>query len=477
MLDQNPHAPAATTPDPGAVEAAAQDTAAAEGQVSATGSDTGSEDANPASSAAPTRIFVDAPEIPTLTGPKHIRYDFNYGCRVLLPARTGKMPQWRVRISDMMTRNIIFETHSDGGQILTTKKYYIPLQLEIWLGEELLLDHKMELSGRKVQVQLPVGTLGDVLAWFPYAARFQETHDCELTCLMGQYGIDMFAPEYPHIRFLTPEAAEGIQHEFYASYRLGLFFDDWNCTHQPVDFRYVGLHKTAGHILGVDPSEIAPRVHAASQERSIQEPYVCIAVQSSSYCKYWNNPGGWVQLVKWLKEAGYRVLCIDRDATWGQGRAWMSIPHGAEDFTGLLPLPERVALLKNADFFVGLSSGLAWLAWAAGTPTVMISGFTHPNNEFYTPYRIFNHHTCNSCWNDPRHMWSHNDFFWCPRHKDTPREFECTRLITLDHLKGVISTIPGFLGKSESVPAGAREIVAKLVQGPVSKKRQLANAN
>ena len=432
-----------------------------------------SSDASP-----PVRIFVEAAEMPVLTGAKNIRYDFNYGCRVFLPARTGKMPQWRVRISDLVTRNVIFETLSDCGHIHTTKKYYIPLHLEIWLGEELLLDHKMDLSGRKVQVQLPVGTLGDVLAWFPYAARFQETHGCELTCLMGQYAIDMFAPEYPHIRFLTPEAAESVQGEFYASYRLGLFFDDWSCTHQPVDFRYVGLHKTAGHILGVDPSEIAPRVHASSNERSIKEPYVCIAVQSSSFCKYWNNPGGWVQLVKWLKDSGYRVLCIDRDATWGQGRAWMSIPHGAEDFTGQLPLPERVALLKHADFFVGLSSGLAWLAWAAGTPTVMISGFTHPENEFYTPYRVFNHHTCNSCWNDPRHMWSHNDFFWCPRHKDTPREFECTRLITLDHVKGLISTIPGFLGQADTTAAGASEVVAKLVHGPVSKsKKQVADVN
>ena len=27
-----------------------------------------------------------------------------------------------------------------------------------------------------VLIQFPVGTLGDILAWFPYAARFAETH-------------------------------------------------------------------------------------------------------------------------------------------------------------------------------------------------------------------------------------------------------------------------------------------------------------
>ncbi len=51
---------------------------------------------------------------------------------------------------------------------------------------------------------------------------------------------------------------------------------------------------------------------------------------------------------------------------------------------------------------MGLSSGLSWLAWAAGIPVVMISGFTHPTNEFATPYRVINYHACNGCWNDVR---------------------------------------------------------------------------
>ncbi len=78
--------------------------------------------------------------------------------------------------------------------------------------------------------------------------------------------------------------------------------------------------------------------------------------------------------------------------------------------------------------FIGLSSGLSWLAWAAGAPVVMISGFTHPINEFPTPYRVINWHVCNSCWNDDTTDFNNQDradFLWCPRHKDTPRMFEC----------------------------------------------------
>jgi autotransporter strand-loop-strand O-heptosyltransferase len=187
-------------------------------------------------------------------------------------------------------------------------------------------------------------------------------------------------------------------------------------------------------------------VHIANLERTITEPYVCIAVQSSTQCKYWNHPEGWRDIVTWLKGCGYRVICIDKQPTYGHGLVWNHIPHGAEDMTGALPLSERAALLKHADFFVGLSSGLSWLAWAVGVPVVMISGFTHPNNEFHTPYRVFNHHTCNSCWNDPKVMFDHFDFLWCPRHKGTDRQFECTRLITTDYVKSIIRKIPSFLG-------------------------------
>ena len=37
-----------------------------------------------------------------------------------------------------------------------------------------------------------------------------------------------------------------------------------------------------------------------------------IATQASTQCKYWNNPAGWREIVRFLKEAGYRVVCIDK---------------------------------------------------------------------------------------------------------------------------------------------------------------------
>ncbi len=65
---------------------------------------------------------------------------------------------------------------------------------------------------------------------------------------------------------------------------------------QPVDFRQVGFHRNAGYILGVDPREEPVRLDLSSP-RTIQEPYVCIATQSTCQAKYWNNGTGWSEVV------------------------------------------------------------------------------------------------------------------------------------------------------------------------------------
>jgi autotransporter strand-loop-strand O-heptosyltransferase len=80
----------------------------------------------------------------------------------------------------------------------------------------------------------------------------------------------------------------------------------------------------------------------------------------------------------------------------------------------------------------------------------MISGFTHPTNEFTTPYRVINWHACNSCWNDVRHRFDHKDYLWCPRHAGTSRQFECTRLITAAQVIATLTRIPGLVGRART---------------------------
>ena len=391
----------------------------------------------PAINPAKKQNFAPSSELPTQLGPLEIKYDFNDGCRVVLPEG-----QWRVRLSDIDTGNIVFETNLANGRINSTKRYFVRYRIEVWVDGQPVFSHEYAAEGHEVLVQLPVGTLGDTIGWLPYAVKFQALHNCRLSIVMAEQLIPLFKDAYPDITFLTQ--AQVKPERYYATYRIGLFFDDDATIFQPCDFRLVGLHRTAGYILGVDSTERRPLIKLSDDSRPIAEPYVCIATQSTTQCKYWNNPGGWRELVSFLKAQGYRVICLDQKPVHGFGIVWNHIPHGAEDQTGDRPLLERARWLKHADFFIGLSSGLSWLAWAMEAPVVLVSGFTHPTTEFDTPYRVINYHTCNSCWNDVRVRFDHQDFLWCPRHKDTPRQFECTRLITVSAIKAVIHKIPGF---------------------------------
>ncbi|GGY28211.1 autotransporter strand-loop-strand O-heptosyltransferase [Paludibacterium paludis] len=363
------------------------------------------------------------PGLPTQTGPAGIRYDFNDGARILLPPG-----DWHVELSDADTGNLLFTTDTREGWVLSGKKFLVRFVLRVWVKGEPspCLEHEMSLENRPVRVHFPVGTLGDILAWFPYLERFRQRYRGSVTYTMAEEIATLFSDTYPALVHVQPDAPDDT---LYASYWLGLFFDDEGHSRQPVDFRMAGLNRTAGNILGVDNSEARPNLKLDAP-RTIAEPYVCIAVQASTQCKKWNNPAGWNDVVRHLKEKGYRVLCIDKDAVHGQTPAWTHLPREAEDFTGERPLAERAALLQHASAFVGVSSGLAWLAWACRIPTVLISGFTLPQNEFHTPYRVFNVHTCNGCWNDVRVRFDHHDFFWCPHHKGTPRQYECSALIT-----------------------------------------------
>src|SRR6185437_9500253 len=272
-----------------------------------------SAQSTPPASPESKRAYPAPAAMPTQRGTHGFRFDFNDGCRLVLPEG-----RWHVRMSDLDTGNILYETDIGAGRINSTKRYYLRCRIDVWNAGQSgdpLFRHDYLAKDQDVLVQFPVGTLGDTLGWFPYAVKFQEQHGCRLSCAMAERLIPLFKDAYPQIRFITHEEVEPEQ--YYATYSIGLFFDDEARVHQPCDFRLVGLHRTAGYILGVDPTEVPPRIALPDERPPLTEPYVCIAVQSSSQSKLWSNPLGWHEIVRFLKDSGYRVVCIDQKPVHG----------------------------------------------------------------------------------------------------------------------------------------------------------------
>jgi len=94
------------------------------------------------------------------------------------------------------------------------------------------------------------------------------------------------------------------------------------------------------------------------------------------------------------------------------------------------------------------SGAMACLAWAAGTPVMLISGFSHPTNEFATTYRVINWHACNGCWNDARQRFDRKGHPWRPRHAGRAPQAERTPLITTEQVIATLNRIPGLVERA-----------------------------
>lgn len=372
----------------------------------------------------------------SMQGPEGISYDFNYGCRVQVP-----VSGWRVRMSDLDTFNVLLESIVEANEIVTSKrKYFVRFHLEVFDGPRLVFSHKFNATNKKVVLPMAILALGDSLAWMPVLDAFRELHQCELHMALGTPLLPLFKEGYPLLHFETEDELDA-ETDIYATYYVGFITPFTERDHQPTDPRINCLPDVVAYSLGVPCKERKPNLVISNKARMIDERYVCIATQSTGQHKYWNNPAGWPVVIDYLKSMGYRVLCIDRYWRFGDETYVNTMPAEAEDFTGDYGLQARASLLAHADFFIGLGSGLSWLAWAVNIPVVLISGFSHPSTEFRTPYRVIDFEACNSCLNDTSIEITPEVFAVCPRHMDTPRQFECTKWITPQFVMQVVDRL------------------------------------
>ncbi len=125
-----------------------------------------------------------------------------------------------------------------------------------------------------------------------------------------------------------------------------------------------------------------------------------------------------------LRQRGLQVVLLSAEGLHHMG-------NYAPDGVVLLPQGDLAVIggyLRHARIFVGIGSGLSWLAWAVGCKTCVISGFSHPFTEVADMIRVAARAgSCSGCFN--RYPLDAGDWNWCPDHKDTPRMFECTQQI------------------------------------------------
>jgi autotransporter strand-loop-strand O-heptosyltransferase len=305
----------------------------------------------------------------------------------------------------------------------STISYYVEWRILVESGGQIVFDEVLNLKDKKVLVVIDSQSLGDILAYTGQIDRFQIKHECKLDVLVFNKELaQILDSSYSNINFVSDvRSTDG----YYAVYKIGYPLDNWT-DRNPIDPRTIPLQKVASSVLGLDFKEERPILTFLNSTKR-DKKYVTIATQSTAQCKYWNNEKGWEEVIKYLNSKGYEVWCIDRFPSFGNASRKINyIPKGAIDKTGDLPLEMRMSQIYNSEFFIGLGSGLSWLAWALNKPTVLISGFSKAFAEFETPYRVINESVCNGCWNDTDLKFDKSDWMWCPRNKN----FECSKKIS-----------------------------------------------
>ncbi len=359
-----------------------------------------------------------------------IMMDFNLGLRIQIAEGEG----YHITIRDYYNDLTLFdEDNVSNVTLISAEKFFIHWHVIISKNGQILFNYQFNPRGQRVHFVFHQA-LGDNITLFPYMDAFRKAYDCRISCTVPDYLKELVATYYPNIEQIEEELA----FDNYATYYMAA------CINMPIaatfDSRAIPLVDIGRTILGDSQmGKVEKVVFKPTKPRQIQEPYVCIAVQASTTAKSWLYPGGWDIVVNYLKQRGYRVLCIDKNRECTNYGNTVTIPAGAEDFTGDIPLMERVNMLAYADFFIGIGSGLSWIAWSLDIPVILISGISETWAEFDTPYRIINKMVCHGCFNDLRVDLA--ECYNCKRYAETDRHFECSKKISpkrvlqeIDHL-------------------------------------------
>lgn len=338
--------------------------------------------------------------------------------------------KYNIILSDQKGKQVFSSIVPNRGWVKGYHQYFIPYNIKIidvTIGDKEVYNHNINLEGKTVCIELLSGAMGDTLAWMPYIEEFRKVHNCNIFAVT--FHNYLFRNLYQDINFIEPAT---VLQNVYAWYRIG-----WNYTEEgkinkyknPVDPRGEPLQKTASDILGLKHKEVKAEIGFIPMGRPIQDKYVCIANHATSQAKYWNYPQGWQKVVDHLTEKGYKVVLLSREKDGHNGNI---NPTGV-----IYPKNHDIYTIMNylhySEYFIGIGSGLSWLSWSLGKPTVLISGFSEPYTEMDSCIRIFqeSESICRGCFNWIR-LQDDGDWNWCPRHKGTERAYECTKNITPD---------------------------------------------
>jgi autotransporter strand-loop-strand O-heptosyltransferase len=283
---------------------------------------------------------------------------------------------------------------------------------------------------KTVYIHLLSNSMGDTIASTPYVLEYSKKHNVKVYFGINDLYIFLLKDSYPNIVFIGRN--------------VSVEYDE------KIEIDYVFSKSVQGGYaeqLGFEnPKYIRPVVSIVESPRPINNKYIAFGVHSTSQLKFWNHSNGlksqgnatnWNELSSILRKRGYTPVTVEKDEFFGVPPFYNGVPSKSNKQINKT-LQDAVNIIKHSEFYIGLASGMSWVAHALGKKVVMISNFTEDWTEFDLSLddyiRITNKSVCHGCWNKVNvdFEFNKNDWYWCPLHKDTERQFECHKSITVN---------------------------------------------
>lgn len=278
---------------------------------------------------------------------------------------------------------------------------------------------KFKLENKRVLISFESRSIGDTIAWAPYAVAFSIKNKCKV--ILSTFHNSWFKglDAYKDIEFIEP----GQSTPCYVVYKIGWFRDEkngWrNFDLYPEQLNLNPLQKTASDILGLDFKELNLGINYKVQSKPFNSKYITISPESTAGCKEWTYDY-WSTLCDMLIKSGYKVVSLTRNPFHINGVQNICNTNWQNVFN----------VLYHSEFLIGLSSGLAWVNWALGKTTAMIVGFSGDNHEFQKNNIRITNNVCIKCWSDPVLTFDAGDWDWCPVYKGTELQHICQKSIS-----------------------------------------------
>ena len=336
----------------------------------------------------------------------------------------SKSADYKVQFIDNKTGTIKFTSNiKNNCWCRCSIEYFVEWKIVIYENDKLWYESIYDSTDKRIYIAFDSKALGDSLSWFPYVDEFRKKHNCKV--ITSTFMNDMFIGQYPDIEFVSPGSSVT---NLYAMYSIGLFYNEdgtINGLKNPNNFREQTMQKMCSDILGLEYKEVKPKIKQRKVTIDNDLKQVCIGAFGTAQSKFWNNPSGWQEVVNWLNDRGYIVKLLSKENDDYMGNKYptgiVKHPNG--------PIELVMDEMKKSKAFIGIGSGLSWLSWALDVPTVLISGFSYDWAEMKDCVRIAAPKgKCEGCFN--RLRLDAGDWNWCPDHKGTERQFECTKSIT-----------------------------------------------